>query len=579
MQLFEHFQSVNGHLSGCLDSQSGLLASHLNDGDLDIVTDHDRLADFTGENEHQAIVPLTGVPVRADRHAMSDFSVDGLSSGLDTSSIIEQLMAVEQQPVVRLENRRDDLGDRMGAWGDLDTRLTTLTDAIDALVDDSGINVLTGESSNPAVTLTASGEGAVGLYEMTVDQVATSHQLMSNRFSSAADTVGAGRATVTAGAGNISASSIDIGNSATGDYSIQITAVEGGTATIVFDGESHDVSSTGTVILTNEDGNTVTIAADGELTTGTANVSTMVTDGSTTFGAVAAQFGSASGAATLQIVDTGDESAAPLTLVATARNPGQNNSLTLDFVGGAVAFTEIREANNTIVTMGDGDLVIERSEVNVDGLIPGMVVDLSGATDGEDLRVTVGRDTEEAVKNVKAFVDAANGFFSGVSAYGRSDPENGTTGLLSGESSLRRLSSQVRNSFATVGSGALVIGSQVGIETTQDGTITLNEQTLTDLLASDFGDLQSFLVGDGESGYLGTIRAAIETATGTDGVIENATTNLDARIDDIDDTIVRYERRLDIVEAGYRRQFTAMETLLAQLNSQSSFLSNQLAGS
>lgn len=507
---------------------------------------------------------------------MSDFSVDGLSSGLDTTSIIEQLMAVEQQPVLRLEATRDDLDLRVAAWGDLDSRLDGLTSAIDSLIDDSGINVLTGAASNPDVGVTRTGDAAVGLYEMTVDQIASSHQLMSDRFSSPADLIGAGRATIAAGVANIGASSADIGESATGDYTIQVTSVEGGTATIVFDGESHEVSSTGTVTLTNEDGNVVTLTADGELTVGTATISTMVTTGTTTYGAVATQLGSATGAATLQVVDTGDESANPFTLVATARNPGEKNALTLDFPG--ATFTEIREATNTIVTMGDGDLVIERSDVVVEGLVPGMTVDVSGAEMGEELRISVTRDSTAAVENLTTFIDAANAFFSGVSTYGRSDPENESVGLLSGESSLRRLVDQIREAFSSVGTGAIVIGSQIGVQSTQDGTISFDEEKFSELLASDFGDVQNFLVGDGETGYLAKIRTAITAATSDEGVINNATTNLDARIDDLDDTIERYERRLEAVEAGYRRQFTAMETLLAQLNSQSSFLANQFSG-
>ena len=61
-------------------------------------------------------------------------------------------------------------------------------------------------------------------------------------------------------------------------------------------------------------------------------------------------------------------------------------------------------------------------------------------------------------------------------------------------------------------------------------------------------------------------------------VIETATTTLDASIAEVEETISAYERRLEVAEAGYRRQFTAMETLLAQLNSQSSFLAGQLGG-
>jgi flagellar hook-associated protein 2 len=510
---------------------------------------------------------------------MSDFSVDGLSSGLDTTSIIEQLMAVEQQPVRRLEARRADLNSKVSAWEDLDGRLGTLSTAIDTLLEGSGLNVLSGVASNPDVGVATSGEGAVGVFEMTVDQIATSHQLMSGRFDDPAALVGAGRSTVTAGLGNIGAASADIGSSETGHYTVQITAVDAGTATIVFNGESHDVSSTGVANLTNEDGSTVTLTPGGEFTKGSATISTMVTDGATTVGAMVNQLSDPSGAATLQVVDSGDGTATPFTLVASARTPGVNNSLVLDMSSATLGgFTEIREAQNTIVTMGDGDLVIERSDVSVSGLVPGMVVDLSGAEIGEELRVTVNRDTEAALENARTFVDAANAFFSGVSSYGRSDPENDTVGLLSGEFSLRRLTDQVRGAFSTVGSGAFVIGRQVGIDIGQDGTISLNESTFTDLMASDFGDLQTFLIGDGEDGYLGRIQAAIAGATDTDGVINNATTNLDESIDNMGDTIARYERRLETVEAGYRRQFTAMETLLAQLNSQSSFLSNQLSG-
>ncbi len=127
-----------------------------------------------------------------------------------------------------------------------------------------------------------------------------------------------------------------------------------------------------------------------------------------------------------------------------------------------------------------------------------------------------------------------------------------------------------------MGSGTYVVGSQVGFDGTRDGTVNFDEDTFTELLTSDFAGLQNFLLGDGEDGYLDRIDGAIGTVTDTQGVIENATTNLDANIDDIDDTIERYERRMEVVEAGLRRQFTAMETLLAQLNSQSSFLATQL---
>jgi flagellar hook-associated protein 2 len=516
-------------------------------------------------------------PIRADGDSMSNFAVDGLSSGLDTTSIIEQLMAVERQPIVRLENRRGNLNQEKSAWSDLDTRLNTLTEAIDALRDDAGINALVGEASNPDIPVTRTGDGAVGVYEATVEQIATTHQYMSGSFASPTDLVGAGRATITSGVEGIGATYADPGASDTGHYTVQVTGVADGTATIVFNGETHEVDSSSWVTLTNDDGATMTLNPDGEFKVGTAYVSTMVTDASTTVGAMAVQLSDPGGAATVQVVDTGDDEGDAMRLVVTARAPGTDNALSVDVPGGAVGTMEqIREATNTIVRMGDGDLVIERSDVNVDGLVPGMTVDLSSAEVGEDLRVTVSRDSEAVVEKVRAFIDAANAVFSGISSYGQSDPESGRVGLLSGESSLRRLEQQLREGFAGVGTGTYVVGSQVGFDGTRDGTVNFDEDTFAEVLAADFAGLQNFLLGDDDDGYLGRIETAIDTVTENQGVIENATTNLDASLDDIDDTIERYERRMEVVEAGLRRQFTAMETLLAQLNSQSSFLATQL---
>lgn len=518
--------------------------------------------------------------VAADELLVSTFSVDGLSSGLDTTAIIEQLMEVEAIPVRRLESRRDEMNDQIDAWTDLDTRLTELSGAITAVTDGDGINVLVGETSNPAVTATATGSGgAPGVYEIRVDEIAASHQLISDRFASPTDLVGEGQLTISSGLGAIGARSVDIRNLDTGHFSIEITSVVDGTATIVFNGQEHRVDSDRNARLRNDDGSDITLRVGGEFTVGSAIVSTIVTDDTTTFAGLEDHLGNPAAAASVQIVDTGDDSDEPFTLVVTARTPGIDNELAIEIDGTDLApFEEIRVAADTIVTMGDGGLEITRSDVLVDGVVPGMTVDVSGAEPGEDLRVTVSRDTAAIVENVRTIVDAANAVFSGVSAYGRADPESGQSGLLNGEFALRRLESELRSAFGSVGSGSIVLASQIGIETTLDGSITFDEQALVDALATDYAGVQNFLLGDGDDSYLGRIQASISELTETQQLIETATTTLDNSIDEIEDTIASYERRLETAEAGYRRQFTAMETLLAQLNSQSAFLAGQLGG-
>ncbi len=54
------------------------------------------------------------------------FSVGGLSSGLDTKSIIDQLMSIEARPQVKLNWRMALWESRKSTWGDVNTRLNGL---------------------------------------------------------------------------------------------------------------------------------------------------------------------------------------------------------------------------------------------------------------------------------------------------------------------------------------------------------------------------------------------------------------------------------------------------------------------
>ena len=210
------------------------------------------------ENGLSRLLTKDGFP--ADEQPVSTFSVDGLSSGLDTTSIIEQLMEVEAIPVRRLESRRDEMTDQIGAWTDLDSRLADLSGAITDLTDGGGTDVVVGEASNPAVTATATGSGGTpGVYELQVDQIAASHQLISDRFASADELVDDGQVSITSGVGAIGARTVEIDDLESGHYSIEVTSVVDGTATIVFNGQQHEVDSDRNARLTNDDGSRITI--------------------------------------------------------------------------------------------------------------------------------------------------------------------------------------------------------------------------------------------------------------------------------------------------------------------------------
>ena len=73
------------------------------------------------------------------------------------------------------------------------------------------------------------------------------------------------------------------------------------------------------------------------------------------------------------------------------------------------------------------------------------------------------------------------------------------------------------------------------------------------------------------------LRAIAERLTGSDGLISGREEGLNSRVRSLEDQQLRYERRLVLVEQRLRAQFTALETLVSQLQSTSSYLTQQLA--
>ena len=115
------------------------------------------------------------------------FSIGGIASGLDTSDIVAQLMKLERQPVVRLEQRQAELQTTRDAWGQLNTRLSSLRSATDQLRRTDRFADLTKvTSSDPDAVAVSRGTGRVDASQLsfTVEQLATRMQRSSaDRFS------------------------------------------------------------------------------------------------------------------------------------------------------------------------------------------------------------------------------------------------------------------------------------------------------------------------------------------------------------------------------------------------------------
>ncbi len=124
---------------------------------------------------------------------MSLVSFTGLASGLDTASIVAQLVEIRRRPVYRLESRRVDFQNQLAALSVLKTKLLALQEAASQLDTLREFTALGATSTNEGIlTATAGPSAAPGNYEIIVQSLATARKDISQGYSSPDDVVGQG---------------------------------------------------------------------------------------------------------------------------------------------------------------------------------------------------------------------------------------------------------------------------------------------------------------------------------------------------------------------------------------------------
>lgn len=112
-------------------------------------------------------------------------SIDGLASGLDTQSVIAQLMAIERRPLTQLTNQKSNLETLQGVWKDVNSRLLSLQTKAEALKNPQAFSSMKAVSSDVTVlTAAASSSALAGTYQITVAQLAQAQVDISDAFAS-----------------------------------------------------------------------------------------------------------------------------------------------------------------------------------------------------------------------------------------------------------------------------------------------------------------------------------------------------------------------------------------------------------
>jgi flagellar capping protein FliD len=125
---------------------------------------------------------------------MSTLRLPGLLTGIDTSQLIEQLMAVERRTLTVYEGRKSTWDERKEALSTLETKLSNLRSSISALSDANELRAFSSTSSDAdKVTAEASYNAFEGNHTVVVNQLATAERWVHTAgIEYAEDYVGAG---------------------------------------------------------------------------------------------------------------------------------------------------------------------------------------------------------------------------------------------------------------------------------------------------------------------------------------------------------------------------------------------------
>jgi flagellar hook-associated protein 2 len=135
---------------------------------------------------------------------MAGLSLSGLASGVDTSALVDQLMALERQSVTRLQYRQAALTGQQDALKEVASKLSALETAARNLTSDATwAQNQTAESTDPArVAVARTGGAGIGGHTVAVHRLASSMQrgFAFNGAAGGTITVGGTSFTVDAGA-------------------------------------------------------------------------------------------------------------------------------------------------------------------------------------------------------------------------------------------------------------------------------------------------------------------------------------------------------------------------------------------
>ncbi|MGQ0501672.1 MAG: flagellar filament capping protein FliD [Panacagrimonas sp.] len=260
-------------------------------------------------------------------------------------------------------------------------------------------------------------------------------------------------------------------------------------------------------------------------------------------------------------------------LVLSARDTGLVNSVTL--TAGALTLTEQQIASDAHVRIEGFDHYSPSNQVTT--AVDGVSFNLLKAEPGTTATITLSADPAAATSAIKGFVKAYNTWTTTIASLTKYDAASDTAGVLLGDGAVRTLRQQLRSMVgeSVDDAGTYSALAQIGITSATDGTLTVDDARLSAALGADAGSVQRLF--GGSEGLSERLVSVLDRYLGTGGQLASSTDALNARTKELQRQQDKLDQRMSAVEARYRRQFIALDSVIASLQGTQSYLTQQLA--
>jgi len=294
----------------------------------------------------------------------------------------------------------------------------------------------------------------------------------------------------------------------------------------------------------------------------------------------------------------------PFRLNFTSASSGRTGRFTIAATGADLGLRTMAEGTDARVFFGSGDpaqaILLNSSTNDLDTLIPGVNIDLHAAS-ATPVTVSVSKDTSAIETTVNGFITAYNSLIDRLDALGSYNSDTQQRGALLGDSAASILASDLFSTATrspTAVSGPFQFLSQVGVKFDNGGHLELDStkfqaalqtdpQAVADLFAAKTTVPRQreeirpgvFVDPSGPDTYssLGVMEkfslVVDRYVNSIDGVLTKRRSTITDQITAQNDRIAQVDERLARREDYLSRQFQAMESALAKLQTQQSALS------